>query len=49
MTIKSTGIMWAGHVVHVGDTRNRSKILIKKREGKRLSEGHRHRWEKIFK
>lgn len=39
-------IMWAGHVVHMGDTGNRSKILIKKLEGKRLYERHRHRWEK---
>jgi hypothetical protein len=46
MTITSMRIMWAGHVVHMGDTGNRSKILIKKLEGKRLYERHRHRWEK---
>jgi hypothetical protein len=48
ITIKSIEIMWAGHVVHVGDTRNMSKILIKKLEGKRLFEGHRHNWEKYI-
>jgi hypothetical protein len=48
MTIKSIVIMWAGHVVHMGDIGNRSKILIKKLEGKRLFEGHRHRWEKTI-
>lgn len=40
MAIKSIGIMWAGHIIHMED---RSKILIRKLERKKLFEGHRQR------
>jgi hypothetical protein len=35
MVIKSRKIRWAGHVAHMGDTRNPYKILVGKTEEKR--------------
>jgi hypothetical protein len=35
----------AGNVVHVRDKRNANRVLVGKREGKRLFGRHSHRWE----
>jgi hypothetical protein len=42
--IKSRRMRWAGYVARMGETRNAYRILVGKREGKRLLGRPRRRW-----
>lgn len=43
--IKSRGMGWAGHVARAGDRRDACRVLVGKRDGRRLLEKLRHRCE----
>ena len=43
--IKSRRMRWAGHVARMGEGRGVYRVLVGKREGKRLLGGPRRRWE----
>jgi hypothetical protein len=43
--IKARRMRWAGHVVHKGEVRGASNILVGKPEGRRLLGRPRRRWE----
>ncbi|KAJ4426618.1 hypothetical protein ANN_26416, partial [Periplaneta americana] len=45
--IKSRRLRWAGHVVHMGESRNAYRVLVGKPEGKRPLGRPRRRWEDI--
>jgi hypothetical protein len=42
--IKSRGVIWAGHVARMGETRNSNRIWVGKPEGKRPLGRPRRRW-----
>jgi hypothetical protein len=43
--IKSRRLRWVGHAAHMGEIRNRCKILSGKPEGNRLLRRHRYMWD----
>ncbi|KAJ4433501.1 hypothetical protein ANN_15805 [Periplaneta americana] len=43
--IKSRRLRWAGHVAHMGESRNAYRVLVERLEGKRHLERPRRRWE----
>jgi hypothetical protein len=43
--IKSRRMRWAGHVAHMGESRDVYRVLMGKPEGKRPLVRPRHRWE----
>ncbi|KAJ4450407.1 hypothetical protein ANN_01831 [Periplaneta americana] len=43
--IKSRRLRWAGHVEHMGESRNAYRVLVGRPEGKRPLGRSRHRWE----
>jgi hypothetical protein len=43
--IKSRRMIWAGHVAHMREMRNKCKILVEKLEGERLFGRSSYRWE----
>jgi hypothetical protein len=43
--IKSRRMRWAGHVARMGEGRGVYRVLVGRREGKRLLERPRRRWE----
>jgi hypothetical protein len=42
--IKSRMMRWAGHLAHMGETRNAYNILVREPEGKRPLGRPRYRW-----
>jgi len=47
--MKSRRVRWAGHVARMGEMRVVYRVLVGKREGKRLFGRPRHRWEDYLK
>ncbi|KAJ4446225.1 hypothetical protein ANN_12919 [Periplaneta americana] len=43
--IKSRLLRWAGHIAHVGESRNEYRVLVGRREGKRPLRIPRRKWE----
>ena len=43
--IKSRRMRWAGHVARMGERRGVYRVLVGKREGRRLLWRHKRRWE----
>jgi len=38
-------VRWVGHVARIGERRGVFRLLVRKPEGKRPHERHRHRWK----
>ena len=47
--LKSRRLRWAGHVVHIEQSRNAYRVLVGKPEGKRTLGKPRRRWEETIK